>query len=89
MRFEETFSADCKTSTIVLSHKPHCNGRATLTAFDPATGRATYVHKVKDHVKGHSSTNELTWHLRGERAREVILGHTDGKPVRYELVTNT
>ena len=67
MRFAETFTADCRSSTIVLTNKPHCHGSSTLTAFDPATGRATYVHNVKDHVKGHSATTNLTWDLRGGR----------------------
>ena len=41
MRFTETFTADCRSSTIALTNKPSCNGSSTLTAFDPATGRAT------------------------------------------------
>ena len=46
MRITETFSPDCRSSTIVLDNKPHCNGSSTLTAFDPATGRAAFAAQL-------------------------------------------
>ena len=86
MRITETFSPDCRSSTIVLDNKPHCNGSSTLTAFDPATGRATYVHNVKDHVKGHSIQAHLTWDFRGG-ARDTTSRHSAGTSTGHmELV---
>jgi hypothetical protein len=86
MRITETFSADCRSSTIVLDNKPHCNGSSTLTAFDPATGVAKYVHYVKDHVKGHSAETHLTWDFRGG-TRDTTSRHSAGTSTDHlELV---
>ena len=74
MRITETFSPDCRSSTIVLDNKPHCNGSSTLTAFDPATGVANYLNNMQDHVKGHSIQAHLTWDFRGG-ARDTISRH--------------